>query len=99
MNQIDEIRQMVARQQPNNGDGEEEPPELLEDVFCLLDEVERLRAVLERLTKPLWMCRSCGVSLTSSGTWCDLGCGSDYNVMKAVRGLPEIARAALEGEG
>ena len=32
---------MAAAQHPGNG--EEKPPELLEDVFCLLDEIDRLR--------------------------------------------------------
>ena len=34
----------------------------------------------------LYACSNCGVSITNRNTWCDLGCGSDYNEMIDIGG-------------
>jgi hypothetical protein len=41
-----------------------------------------------------WSCRICGPSPTSSATWCDRGCGSDYNQMTQV----DVWKLVLDGE-
>jgi hypothetical protein len=42
---------------------------------------------------PYYSCKVCGFSPTNRATWCDLGCGRDYNEMRRV---PLPALAALE---
>ena len=44
--------------------------------------------------KKIYMCNICGVSLTNRSTWCDLGCGSDYNKMIEIKGLPGLISLA-----
>ena len=34
----------------------------------------------------IYACSNCGVGETNRATWCDLGCGSDYNEMIDVTG-------------
>ena len=40
--------------------------------------------------KKYYLCTNCGFSPTNRATWCDLGCGSDYNEMVEIRRLPEF---------
>ena len=39
--------------------------------------------------KRYYACRVCGFSPTNRSTWCDKGCGSDYNEMIELKGLKE----------
>jgi hypothetical protein len=45
--------------------------------------------------KDIYACRACGISLTNRKTWCDLGCGSDYNEMFKVPNARNFLRQAL----
>lgn len=50
--------------------------------------------------KRIYACKVCGVSFTNRATWCDLGCGRDYNEMFEVKNLLQLFRSwALECVG
>lgn len=35
-------------------------------------------------------CKSCGVAKTNRLDWCGLGCGSDYNDIREVKGVAQV---------
>jgi len=50
----------------------------------------------KQIKKKFYICNNCGFSLTNRSTWCDMGCGSDYNEMIEVKGMEQALQDTRE---